>query len=94
MEAMSCGLPSVASRLPGATDTLIEDGVSGRLVTAGDVEAFARAVQAMLAEPDAAARMGAAARTVIARNFSAAAIAERWLENYRVALDRSGVNRS
>jgi glycosyltransferase involved in cell wall biosynthesis len=93
MEAMSSGLPSVASRLPGATDTLIEDGVSGRLVPPGDVEAFAGAVNVMLSDPGAAARMGAAGRTVIARDFSAATIAARWIDNYRTALGRSGVDR-
>ena len=93
MEAMSSGLPSVASRLPGATDTLIEDGVSGRLVPPGDVEAFSEAVYLVLAEPATAARMGAAARAVITRDFSAATIAARWIDNYRKALGRSGVDR-
>ena len=93
MEAMSSGLPSVASRLPGATDTLIEDGVSGRLVSPGDVEAFAEAVSLVLAEPATAARMGAAARAVITRDFSAATIAARWIDNYRKAIGRSGVDR-
>ena len=86
MEAMSCELPCVASRLPGATDTLIADGVSGRLVPPGDVAAFSDAVNAMLADQDAAARMGVAARSVVTRHFSAPAIAARWLENYRMAL--------
>ena len=94
MEAMSCGLPSVASRLPGATDTLIEDGVSGRLVPPGDVSAFAEAVHTMLGDTEAASRMGAAAREIVTRNFSASTIAGRWLDNYRIALGRSGVNRS
>ena len=93
MEAMSSGLPSVASRLPGATDTLIEDGVSGRLVTPGDVGAFAEAVSLVLAEPATAARMGAAARAVITRDYGAATIAARWIDNYRKALGRSGVDR-
>ncbi len=84
----------MASRLPGATDTLIEDGVSGRLVPPGDVEAFAEAVHRMLAEPEAAARMGVAARAVVTRDFSAATIAARWLANYRIALGHSGVDRS
>lgn len=86
MEAMSTGLPSVASRLAGSTETLIEDGASGRLVPPGDVAAFADAVHGMLAEPEAAAQMGAAARAMVTRNFSATTIAARWLANYRIAI--------
>ena len=88
IEAMACGLPCVASRLPGATDTLITDNVSGRLVTPGNVEEFADAINVMLTEPERAAAMGAAARAEVAERFSAATIAERWLANYRLAIDR------
>src|SRR4029077_777487 len=31
LEAMASGLPSVASMLPGSTDTIVEDGVDGLL---------------------------------------------------------------
>ena len=89
MEAMSCGLPCVASRLPGATDTLIADGESGLLVPPGDVPAFADALRVMLTAPDRAARMGAAARAVVTERFSANTIAARWIANYRTALGRS-----
>ena len=89
MEAMSCGLPCVASLLPGATDTLIGNNVSGVLVPPGNVAAFADAVRVMLTEPDRAARMGAAARMVVTERFSAATIAARWLANYRVATGRA-----
>lgn len=89
MEAMSCGLPCVASVLPGATDTLIGDNVSGLLVPPGHVTAFADALRVMLTEPDRAARMGAAARVVVTERFSAAPIAARWLANYRMATGRA-----
>ena len=86
MEAMSCGLPCVASRLAGATDSLIGDGVSGLLVPPGNVAAFAEAMREMLTEQERAARMGAAARVVVTERFSATTIAARWLANYRMAL--------
>jgi glycosyltransferase involved in cell wall biosynthesis len=91
MEAMSCGLPCIASRLPGATDTLIADGVSGLLVAPGDVAAFADALKVMLNEPDRAARMGAAARAFVTGHFSASTIAERWLANYQKAINKRGL---
>lgn len=89
MEAMSCGLPCVASRLEGATDTLIADGESGLLVPSGDVTAFADRLRVMLTEPDRAARMGAAARAVVTERFSATTIAARWIANYQIAIKRS-----
>ena len=82
MEAMSCGLPCVASRLPGATDTLIQDGVSGLLVPPGDVAAFAGAIASMLSDPARASAMGAAARQVVLDRFASHKIAERWLQSY------------
>lgn len=86
MEAMSCALPCVASRLPGATDTLIEDGVSGLLVPPGDVAAFADAIRMILNDRPGASQMGAAARAIIVERFGAGTIAARWLANYRRAL--------
>lgn len=88
MEAMSCGLPSVASRLPGATESLIVDGVSGRLVPVGDVDAFACAIAELLNDPARAAAMGAAARRTILDRFGSDRIAERWLACYEHMLGR------
>ena len=89
MEAMACGLPAVASRLPGSTDTLIDDGISGRLVPAGEVAAFASAIAEIVKDPARAAAMGAAARQVILDRFASPAIADRWLRAYDVALGRA-----
>ena len=82
MEAMASGLPCVASQLPGATDVLIDSGVSGVLVPAGDVPAFATAIASLLADPLRAAEMGKAARQVILAGFARATIAARWLACY------------
>ena len=93
MEAMACGLPCVASRLPGATDTLIDHGVSGLLVPPEDVDAFTDAIAAMLNDPARAAAMGAAARQVVLDRFGSETIAARWLATYENVLRRPAVHR-
>lgn len=68
MEAMSCGLPVVASRLSGIPE-LVEDGVSGILVTPGDASAVASAIRRLADDPARRAQMGAAARERVVRDF-------------------------
>jgi glycosyltransferase involved in cell wall biosynthesis len=94
MEAMACGLPSVASRLPGATDVLIEDQVSGILVPPEDAGAFAGAIAAILKEPARAAVMGEAARQTVLDRFASEKIAARWLRTYEAALSGPAIDRS
>ena len=67
VEAAYCGCPVVAVDEGGVRET-IEDGVTGHLVppTAQDL---ARAVQSVLAEPDAARTMGAAGHDRISRTY-------------------------
>ena len=88
LEAMACGLPCVASRLPGATDTMVEDGVSGRLVAPGDSDAFAAAIGGLLADPATASRMGAAARRTVEERYTMERVAGMWLEAYDQVLGR------
>ena len=88
LEAMACGLACVASRLPGATDTMIEDGVNGRLVTPGDRDAFATAIGGLLADPAAASRMGAAARRTVEDRYTMERVADMWLDAYNEVLGR------
>ena len=43
-------MPSIASRLPGATDVLIDDAVNGRLFPVDDEAALVRALRDVLSE--------------------------------------------
>jgi glycosyltransferase involved in cell wall biosynthesis len=86
LEAMACALPVVASRLPGATDRIVDDGVNGRLVEPGDAGALASAIGALLADPGEASRLGAAARRTIEERFSLERAAAGWLDAYRQVL--------
>lgn len=59
-EAMAAGVSVVAARATGAVD-LLEDGVSGLLVSPSDVNAYADAIAGLVGDADRRAAMGAAA---------------------------------
>ena len=61
VEAMSRGMAVVASATGGMLDT-ITTGVDGVLIPVGDADATAQAALALLSQPEAAARLAAAAR--------------------------------
>jgi mannosyltransferase len=86
LEAMACGLPSVASRLAGATDAIIDDGVNGRLTPLDDERAMAEAIAALAADGDAARRMGAQARRTIETAYDIRRTSETWMAAYRDVL--------
>ncbi len=89
VEGMHAGLPIVGSATGGIPE-LVRDGVSGVLCPPGDAAAFARAIDALLADPAGRARMGAAGRER-ARDFSWEQLAPRVLEIYRSVLGRPTV---
>ena len=60
IEAMSAGLPVIASRIGGIADIVIH-GETGLLVTPGDVNSLQQAIELLLAKPDLRAQMGNAA---------------------------------
>jgi D-inositol-3-phosphate glycosyltransferase len=60
LEAAACGTPVVAAAV-GGLRTLVDDGDTGYLVEDRHPEVFASAVDALLADPARAQRMGAAA---------------------------------
>jgi glycosyltransferase involved in cell wall biosynthesis len=60
IEAQACGLPVVGGN-SGGVAAVVDDGRTGLLAAQGDVAAFAAAMQRMLCDPGARARMGRAA---------------------------------
>jgi glycosyltransferase involved in cell wall biosynthesis len=61
IEAMAAGVPVVATSV-GAIPDLIRDGIDGRVVEPGDVEALADALAELIEQPALRARMGSAVR--------------------------------
>ncbi len=70
MEAMATGRPVVATRIMGVPE-LVEEGVSGFLVTPGNVEELARALAKLSASPALRESMGQAGRRRVEEAFDA-----------------------
>lgn len=82
LEGMCFGCPSVATRVGGIPE-VIEDGVSGRLLPAGDADALARAVAELIQNRAARKAMGLSARQRAARKFSADVIVPHYEALYQ-----------
>ena len=81
LEAMLAGLPIVATAV-SAVPEVVEDGATGALVPAGDVDGVARELAALLADPGLRRQLGEAGRERARTEFSVARMAERTIEVY------------
>lgn len=76
MEAMAMGLPCLSTRIAGIPE-LIEDGVSGLLVPAGDAGALGHALSRLLTDAGLRRRLGRAGREAVVRDYDATANARK-----------------
>jgi glycosyltransferase involved in cell wall biosynthesis len=82
LQAMAAGKPVVAYRTRELGE-VIDEGVTGFLVPHGDRTTFAAKANALLTDPELAARMGEAGRQRAAEHFGVARMAEQHARVYR-----------
>jgi glycosyltransferase involved in cell wall biosynthesis len=91
IEAMSYAKPVVAFNVGGIPDWL-EDGVTGFMVSPGDIQGMADRISLLLENPDVARAMGEAGRKKVEREFVADSHVEKLLAIYRALMDARTVN--
>ncbi|MFI6095005.1 glycosyltransferase family 4 protein [Lentzea sp. NPDC051213] len=90
VEAMACATPLVVSRAGALPEVVGPDGECADLVPAGDSEALARSLGALLDDPARRARMGSAARNRAVHRYSWTSVAAATAERYAAAIERTG----
>lgn len=86
LEAMALQRPVVATAV-GGVPAVVQPGVTGVLVPAGDPAALAEGVAGLLDDPHTAAQLAAAARKIIERDYSLEAMVRRFEAIYDEVLD-------
>lgn len=86
LEAMSCAVPVVGSRIGGLPEVIV-DGETGYLCSPHDVECMTALVMGLLDEPDRRKEIGMKARQRALDLFARDAIVERYLQAYQRLLE-------
>jgi glycosyltransferase involved in cell wall biosynthesis len=88
LEAMSCGLPVVATRAGALPEVLGRDGDAALLVPSRDGGALAAAITRLLDDEELRASMGAAGRRRVLERYTWEATARGTIDNYHEVLER------
>jgi glycosyltransferase involved in cell wall biosynthesis len=85
IEAMSCGLPTIATDYPGVR-AVVDDGETGLVVPAHDPAAIGAAIARLAADPEARRRMGSAGRAKAEREWAWPRLLDRMDDAYAEAI--------
>lgn len=88
LEAAACGLPLIATDVPGCR-SVCRDGETGILVPPRSPGDLADALERLARDPEARSRYGRRARHLVEERFSTTVVAEQTLALYERALDAS-----
>ena len=88
MEAMAMEIPCVATRITGIPE-LIEDGVSGLLVSPSDVEGMAAAMLRLMESAELRESLGKAGRQRVQQNYELATSADRLADVFQRRLGQA-----
>jgi len=91
LEAHAAGKPVVAFRATGSVDAVV-DGVTGILVSIGDVQGLARALELLVQHKTLNAEMGRAGRERVRREFPQERIWKALAQEYAGLLERCGLS--
>ena len=92
IEAMSCGVPLVATTGGALPEVVGEDGITALQVPPGDSDALTQKIRWALQQTNLRPTVGAAGRERVIQNFSWKITAERTVEHYRALLSEMSVN--
>jgi N-acetyl-alpha-D-glucosaminyl L-malate synthase BshA len=92
LEALSCGVPVVASNVGGLPE-VVRDGETGFLLPVGDVPAMAAAVRRLLTDDALFARCSQAARADALSRYQRAPMIDRYEAFYRKVVTASSSSR-
>lgn len=85
LEAMSCGVPVVASNVGGLPE-ILDNGNCGRLVEPNNPDAFSDAILSLLGDRNTMKKLSEAGRTRVLENFSASICTDKQISVYKSLL--------
>lgn len=88
LEAMSCGVPVIASRIGGLPELVI-DGETGFLCELGDIDGYTEAADRLLSNSDLHERMASASRARAVEEFDTSIIVPRYESYYAQVMERT-----
>jgi glycosyltransferase involved in cell wall biosynthesis len=81
IEAAACGIPTIAYRIDGVVDAIVENH-TGYFVAKGNVEELAQAMERLGSDPEILSDLGEAARRRAVNDFSSLTVSAAWLAFY------------